>query len=74
VRVSVDGTNVGTLQVAENEASSHKALIPILVPVTVAAGSHTVTYTAITGAPYYTGTDGYDIFDMTVLELPITAP
>ncbi len=74
VRVTVDGGTSGIMQVAANEALSHKALNSIVLPVTIAAGTHTVAFTIVTGSGYYTATDLYDLYTMTVLELPITAP
>lgn len=65
VTVSVDGEQVGTAQVFTNEASSHKALIPLSLQLPqLAAGTHTVALAAGPG----TATDGNDFFDVTVTE------
>jgi hypothetical protein len=74
VNVTLDGTNVASLIVAVNDTSMHHALVPVLTPVAIPAGQHSVTFTAITDGGYHTGTDTYDIFYLTTLELPITTP
>jgi hypothetical protein len=65
VTVSVDGEQVGTAQVFTNEASSHKALIPLALQLPqLPAGSHSVALAAGAG----TTTDTNDFFDVTVTE------
>jgi hypothetical protein len=66
MNVLVDGTVVGTSQVFTNEASSHKAFIPISVPLPgVGAGSHVVALQPLSG----TTTDHNDFFNITVVEV-----
>ncbi len=67
MNIQIDGVNKGVSRVYTNEASSHKAFVmnPLLVT-GIAAGAHTVSLTALAG----TSTDGNDIFNATVIELP----
>ena len=71
VAVALNGLQVALMQISVNETLSHKTLAPVLVSRVVAAGTHTVTLTAVTGNTYTTGTDNYDVFNVTALELPI---
>jgi hypothetical protein len=70
VAVDLDGTQVALLQVSINETLSHKGFPPIIAARAVPAGVHTVTFALSTLHPA-TGTDNYDAFNLTVLELPI---
>jgi hypothetical protein len=70
VAVTLDGSQVALLQVSVNETLSHKGFPAILATVAPAAGDHTVTF-AVSGSSPATGTDIYDVFNLTVLELPL---
>lgn len=64
--VSVDGVAVGVLKSYTNEAASHKAFVSdAIVLTTVAAGTHQVTLTPLSG----TQTNAKDFFSVSVLEL-----
>ena len=47
VQILLDGNVVGEGVVYCNEASSHRAFIPVMIPVTVPFGAHTVTLSAV---------------------------
>jgi hypothetical protein len=65
--VRVDGVEQGQAKSFTNELSSHKAFSALaLVVGGIAAGSHTVTLAPLPG----TATDGNDVFNVTILELP----
>jgi hypothetical protein len=71
VNVIVDGKIVGVLQGAASEAQSHKALPSVAAVVRqLPAGTHTITFDH---APVFpaTKTDLYDLYSLTILELPI---
>ena len=70
VDVALDGVVIARMTVSINETLSHKTLVPVVVAKKVPAGDHTVTF-ATSPAFAATGTDGYDVYDLTVLELPI---
>ena len=64
IDVQVDGQSIGMASVYTNEATSHRALIPILLPVTVSGGSHTITFNPLNG---YTIADENDYFNATLI-------
>lgn len=64
--VAVDGTAVGGLDTYTNEAGSHKAFVSRMLPVTLFAGTHTVSLTA-RGS---TLSDVNDRFEVSFIELP----
>ena len=68
----IDGFESGACgEIAENEALSHKALVPVRISngFTPAAGQHTLTLKAFPGFDH-TKSDSYDIYSVTILELP----
>jgi hypothetical protein len=72
VCVYIDGAESGACgEIAENEAFSHKALVPVRISggFTPAAGQHTVTLKAFPGYDH-TKSDSYDVYSVTILELP----
>ena len=46
VQILLDGTFIGDAVIFCNEATSHRAFIPVMIPATVAFGSHTITLQA----------------------------
>ena len=67
MNIQLDTNVIGMARSFTNEGGSHKAFTcNPLVPRNVAAGSHTITLTALAG----TSSDGNDWFNVTVLEFP----
>src|SRR5207237_4335042 len=64
IDVQVDGQSIGMASVYTNEATLHRALIPILLPVTVSAGSHSITFYLLNG---FTLADDYDFLNVTLI-------
>lgn len=62
----IDGTLVTTAKVFTNESRSHKSLVPTLLVIKLAAGSHTAT---ISPATPQTKMDSNDSFTLTLTEL-----
>lgn len=46
IQLMLDGQLLGVAEVMTNEGVSHKALVPVFLPTTLTAGSHTVTLEA----------------------------
>lgn len=65
VNLLMDGNVIATASVLTNEPNSHKALVPVAVLVSAAAGSHTLTVKPSSGA---TNVDSNDFFTVTVTE------
>lgn len=63
VQVSVDGASVGMFGVFTNEAGSHRALIPMMYPVQLGFGTHTLELSAASS----TITDVNDVFEVVLL-------
>ena len=42
IQVSLDGTVVGTANIFSNGASTHRAVVPVYIPVKLTQGSHTI--------------------------------
>ncbi|MEU4341014.1 H-type lectin domain-containing protein [Nocardia sp. NPDC023852] len=66
VDLLMDGTVIATASVYTNEASSHKALVPVAVLIPAAAGQHTFTVAPTPGSG--TNIDQNDYFTVTVNE------
>lgn len=67
VTVTVDGISRGDVKCYSNELSSHKTLPTGQFLITgLSAGSHTLSLSTLPGS----GTDGNDIFTVTVMEFP----
>jgi hypothetical protein len=49
IDVQLDEQSIGMASVYCNESKSHRALIPILLPITVSSGTHTITFNALNG-------------------------
>lgn len=69
VDLLMDGAVIATASVYTNEASSHKALVPVAIVIPAAAGQHTFTVAPTPGSG--TNIDQNDYFTVTVNE---TAP
>ena len=68
MKVYVDNNRVGTAQVWTNEATSHKAFVPVFAVVNnVSKGKHTIKLKPLNAA---TNTDQNDYFRVTVEEQP----
>lgn len=59
IQVAVDGTVVGTAQIFSNGSSTHRAVVPIYIPVKLGQGQHSL---ALTAAPGTTVSDVNDFF------------
>ena len=42
IQVSLDGNVVGTANIFSNAAATHRAVVPVYIPVKLAQGSHTI--------------------------------
>lgn len=42
IQVSLDGNVIGTASIFSNGASTHRAVVPVYIPVKLAQGSHTL--------------------------------
>lgn len=60
---SIDGQLVGVCTAYTNEATSHKTLIPVMIPWDLSYGSHSFSVTALAG----TNTDVNDEFFVTLI-------
>jgi hypothetical protein len=49
IQVAIDGTVVGTANIFSNGGSTHRAVVPVYIPVKLAQGSHTLTLSAASG-------------------------
>lgn len=49
IQASLDGSVVGTANIFSNGASTHRAVVPIYIPVKLAQGSHTLQLAAAPG-------------------------
>ncbi len=50
LQLYLDGNSIGGASVFCNEASSHRAVVPIFIPVDLTFGQHTITVEAMTGS------------------------
>ncbi|WP_280262716.1 H-type lectin domain-containing protein [Nocardia abscessus] len=66
VDLLMDGTVIATASVYTNEATSHKALVPVAIVIPAAAGQHTFTVAPTPGSG--TNIDQNDYFTVTVNE------
>jgi len=64
ITLELDGKAVGTAQIFSNAASTHRAVVPSYIPVTLSIGNHTVTVVALNSQ---TTTDYNDVFDVTLI-------
>lgn len=65
VNLLLDGNSIATASVYTNEGSSHKALVPVSVLVTAAAGEHTFS---VAPSDSNTKLDTNDFFSILVIE------
>jgi hypothetical protein len=49
IQVSLDGTVIGTANIFSNGASTHRAVVPVYLPVKLAPGSHTIQLAVAAG-------------------------
>lgn len=42
IQVSLDGAVIGTANIFSNTASTHRAVVPVYIPITLTQGSHTI--------------------------------
>lgn len=42
IQVSIDGTVIGTASIFSNTASTHRAVVPVYLPIKLTQGSHTI--------------------------------
>ena len=61
VTLQLDGNSIGTSQVWSNMQSTHRAFVPVYIPVTLTFGQHTLTLVASNG---HTTTDLNDFFNV----------
>lgn len=64
VQIMLDGNIIGEAAVFCNEASSHRALITTLIPVTLSAGQHTIALAEVSN---YTEIDANDWFNVYIM-------
>jgi len=46
INVAIDGTAVGTANIFSNGASTHRAVVPVYIPIQLKQGQHTIALTA----------------------------
>ncbi len=64
INVLLDGQSIGSSTVWTNEASSHKALVPVFIPTTLDYENHTLTLEVLNNN---TNTDLNDNFNVTLI-------
>jgi hypothetical protein len=67
----IDGVNTGSCgEISENEAYSHKALVPLSPGLyALSSGLHTITLAPSGNFTAHTFSDAYDVYQVTILEL-----
>ena len=48
IQIAVDGNVIGTASIFSNTASTHRAVVPVYLPIKLAQGSHTIQLTGST--------------------------
>ena len=61
VTLELEGSPIGTASIWSNQQSTHRALVPAYIPVTLTFGQHTLKLVPSTGA---TTTDLNDLFNV----------
>src|SRR4051812_28144389 len=61
VQLELDGKVVGSAQIFSNAASTHRAVVPTYIPVTLSAGTHTINLLPLNAS---TTSDFNDFFDV----------
>ena len=61
ITLQLDGNPIGTASICSNAQSTHRALVPAYIPVTLTFGQHTITLVPSSGA---TTTDLNDLFNV----------
>lgn len=64
IELALDGTPVGVATVYNNESSSHKAFVPVFIPVTLDSINHQITL-SVTSANTFT--DANDFFQVMLI-------
>ena len=64
VGLELDGKVIGSASIFSNGASTHRAVVPSYIPVTLSFGSHKLTLVPLNSA---TTSDGNDLFDVVLL-------
>ena len=64
IQVAVDGNVIGTANIFSNTASTHRAAVPVYLPIKLAQGSHTIELSI---APNTTTTSDFNDFYTAVL-------
>ena len=59
IQVAIDGNVVGTANIFSNANATHRAVVPVYIPVKLAQGSHTI---ALSAAPGGTVSDYNDLY------------
>jgi hypothetical protein len=60
IQVAIDGNVIGTANIFSNTASTHRAVVPVYLPVKLAQGSHTIQLSVAPGTT--TVSDLNDLF------------
>lgn len=50
IQISVDGTVIGTANIFSNTSSTHRAVVPVYLPVKLGQGSHTLQLAVAPGS------------------------
>ena len=63
IQLQLDGKVIGSAEIFSNGASTHRAVVPSYMPVTLAFGQHTLSLVALNSA---TTSDFNDFFNVTL--------
>ena len=64
IQIQVDGAQVGTAQLFSNGGSTHRAVVPAYIPLTLKQGQHTLTLALLPGTQ--TTSDLNDVFSAVI--------
>ena len=64
VSLQLDGVTIGSAAIFSNASSTHRAVVPSYIPVTLTFGPHKLTLVALNS---YTTSDQNDLFDVVLL-------
>jgi hypothetical protein len=64
IQVAIDGAAVGTAQIFSNTPSTHRAVVPVFIPLQLAFGQHSITLSTIAGST--TVSDYNDLFSAVI--------
>lgn len=51
IQVTLDGAVIGTANIFSNAASTHRAVVPVYLPIKLTQGSHTLQLSVAAGTP-----------------------